>query len=981
MINQDLNSKIDELIAVPSEATPSAQLDQPEQSLPDESTFTGETEQVAGGIGALKGLLKGGGAVKKAIKRGAIVKEQIAKPVVTPTEQVKELSKATEMSGIATREQAKKAGVMQQKIEQEPTITPEQLQQKVDENIQVIEQSVPAQLKPPVQQFNLPLISDSTDFQSVVKSVTDLAGVKTENITFDDVVLSAKAAGMDEKFISDLTSGKLTVDPKNTYLALEAQKASGDHLSELLRKINDNPAAVTPEEELEAVQTIAFHSLIQRSVKGYQTNVAQSLAVMRIPRTGFIDLAEATGNLMDGTALRKFAAKYMDENLDAAGRSKLIDTMASSGYGDKLMSVWINGILSRPATHVKNALSNTLMLPVRMAEKTGAAAVGTTRRAFGVGTEEQYYFTELYSQLSATTQAIKDGAQLASKSFKQGYPATMTDATKISLTKARTEIFDYKADSPFALFFKGLNFATTLPGRSLMTADEFFKGVNYRYELEALATREGIKSFDEALVAGKTSDEASAAFDDAINTIYSNPPEELSALAQEATFQKPMDGLAKKLQDAVNMDNPLSYIAKTQIPFISTPVNIQLQFLERTPFALLSSKIRADIAKGGKEGDLALSKIGMGTGFGYLMTGYATDGKLTGAGPADKGQREAMMRQGWQPYSLVFDFKDIPEEQKQKLSDMNLQANYGSGDYEGKVFVSYQGMEPIGSFLAMASNYTEFTKYEDDNSKINTQAAALAYGFYDYMMSNAFLQGISNISSALGMSYRPNQDDAVSLVTTLESSLLTFAQKSVTPLSGMVSSVREKIDPYQREYRIDPSYEGMVPAGVQEGINRVVNTTPGLSESLPYKLNMWGEPIEYEYTWSPIRMKEGKQGEADKIIIETGTKVRMPTKQISHQVEEGLSVSVDLTVDEYNEMLTIANDPGGINLQQRIVDVYQEIKDLPLYRQQQYISNTVEQSFTKARQILYGNSQYSSDIQMRIQDRAEIIREVGQGAK
>lgn len=975
MINQDLNSKLDQLVAIPSESTPEPTFDQPEQS-----TFTGEEEQVAGGLGALKGLLKGG-AVKKAIKRAPIAKEQMKQPVPTEAEKVQEFSRASEISGVSTKSEAKKAGVIEQQIKQEPTITPEQLQQKVNENITVIENSVPAELKPTAQQFNLPLIDDSTDLQAVVKSVTDLAGVKTENITFDDVVLSAKAAGMDEKFISDLTSGKLTVDPKNTYLALEAQKSSANHLTELMRKINENPAGVTPQEELEAVQTIAFHSLIQRSVKGYQTNVAQSLAVMRIPREGFIDLAEATGNLMDGTALRKFASKYMDENLDAAGRAKLIDTMASNGYGDKLMSMWINGILSRPATHVKNALSNSLMIPVRMAEKAGAAAIGNTRRAFGVGTDEQYYMTEIYSELSSTWQAVKDGAKMASLSFKQGYPASMTDASKIALTKARTEIFDYKADSPLAMMFKGLNFVSTLPGRSLMTADEFFKGVNYRYELEGLATRQGIKAFDDALAAGKTSDEASSAFDNAVNSIYENPPEDLMSLAQAATFQKPMEGLAKKLQDAVNMDNPVSYIAKTQIPFISTPVNIQLQFLERTPLATLSRRIRDEIAAGGKEGDLALAKIGLGTGFGFLMTGYATDGKITGAGPADKGQRDAMIRQGWQPYSIALDFKDMPEEQKQKMKELNLQMQFGSGDYDGKVFVSYQGMEPIGSFLAMASNYTEYTKYEDDNSKINTQAAALAYSYYDYMMSNTFLQGISNISSALGMSYRPNQDDAVSLMTTLESSLLTFAQKAVTPLSGMVSSVREKVDPYQREYRVDASYDGIVPEGVREGINKIVNSTPGLSESLPLKLNLWGEPIEYEYAWSPIRMKEGKQGEADKIIIETGAKIRMPTKQISHQVEKDLSVSVDLTVDEYNEMLTIANNPGGINLQQRIIDVYEETKELPLYRQQKIISNTIEQSFTQARQILYANSPYSADIQMRIQDKAEIIREVGQGAK
>jgi hypothetical protein len=115
---------------------------------------------------------------------------------------------------------------------------------------------------------------------------------------------------MDDTFITKLTDGSLTVNPKNTYMALEAQKSSANHLQELLTRFRDNPTSITPADELEAMQTISFHSLIQRSVKGYQTNVAQSLAVMRIPREGFINLEEATSGLMTGSDLRKFADAF-----------------------------------------------------------------------------------------------------------------------------------------------------------------------------------------------------------------------------------------------------------------------------------------------------------------------------------------------------------------------------------------------------------------------------------------------------------------------------------------------------------------------------------------------------------------------------------------------------------------------------------------------------------------------------------------------
>jgi len=125
-------------------------------------------------------------------------------------------------------------------------------------------------------------------------------------------------------------------------------------------------------------------------------------------------------------------------------------------------------------------------------------------------------------------------------------------------------------------------------------------------------------------------------------------------------------------------------------------------------------------------------------------------------------------------------------------------------------------------------------------------------------------------------------------------------------------------------------------------------------------------------------MKAGKQNEADQVIIQSGSKVKMPTRNISHEVEKGLSVTVDLSPQEYNEMLQIANDPAGLNLQTRLVEFADEIKTLPLYRQQGMISSFIQESFSKARKILYANS---PEIQDRIQQRADIIRDVGQGAK
>tara|TARA_R110000787_G_scaffold284738_1_gene398810 strand:+ start:10739 stop:13705 length:2967 start_codon:yes stop_codon:yes gene_type:complete len=987
MIDKSIGSQINAMVEKADTTGLANDFDQSEQPVQADSVFTGESENVAG----LRSLaVKGAKALKpsksssKALSRKA--RETIGKTTPpTPAQEVQEAASAIEVSGVGTLEEGKKAARVQQKVNAEPTVTPEELTATIEKNVQKIEETKttaqaagkePVDLKPPKEQFNLPLISDSTDFQSTVKSIAEAAGIKTDNITFEQVIESAKQAGADESFINKLITGKLEVDPVNTYRAFEVQKSSADHLTDTLRKLNDNPSKVTPEMELEAIQTIAFHSALQRQIKGYQTNVAQSMAVMRIPRTGFIDLEEATGGLMNSSDLRKFAAAYMDDSLDAAARSKLIDAAATSGLKDKFMTVFINGILSRPSTHIKNIYSNAMMPAIRMVESAGAAAIGTARRGLGLGLDEQYYFTENVSKLTASVQAVKDGFKMASHAFKEGYSSNVTDTTKIEFTKARYEIFDYKADNPLASILKSVNYVATLPGRSLLVADEFFKGINYRFELEGLATRNGINAMNDGLKAGKSSDEASKLFDDAIDNTYNNPPKDLTTLSQEATFTKPMEeGLVKTLQTSLNADHPISFLAKLNIPFTSTPVNLQLQVLQRTPLAFLSKKIRAEIARGSKEGDLALAKVGLGTGFGMAMANYANDGKVTGGGPADKAQRDALLRQGWQPYSITLDFGDseIDEISKQGLNDIPGDKRYGTGDLSGKVYISYQGIEPIGAFLAMASNYTEYARYSDDEDGVKEMAAALSYGFYDYVMTNPFIEGISNIMSIIDGRHGSSQDKASDAIKQLGKIFVETGSKMVTPLSGMISSGREKLDPYRRDYKSDATEDSAV-NGMIEGMNSARNNTPGLSDELPLKLNIWGEPTKYQYTWLPMRVSEGTNNKADSLVIRTGTKLGMPSRTISFTVAKDLTGSTKLTAPEYNKMLEIANDPAGYNLQGEIAKLEDDIQSLPLYRQQSVIKSVSENVFEKVRkQMLVEYPQ----IMTRINEDADIIREKG----
>jgi hypothetical protein len=211
----------------------------------------------------------------------------------------------------------------------------------------------------------------------------------------------------------------------------------------------------------------------------------------------------------------------------------------------------------------------------------------------------------------------------------------------------------------------------------------------------------------------------------------------------------------------------------------------------------------------------------------------------------------------------------------------------------------------------------------------------------------------------------------------------TVAIKSIEPLSGLVTSTKEKIDPLRRDYQADPN----LPAGLKglmEAVNKWKSETPGLSEDLPPMLNIYGETVPHEYTWSPLRMKEGKMSETDQALIQLNANIAMPSRQITMQdPNTGLSGNTKLTSLEYNEVIRIANTK--LNLEDEVKAVVQMIKDddnkQPLIVYQNMISKTFSDVFEVSKKLLIDESIYGDDIKKRISDKAEKLKEFGKGAK
>ncbi len=958
----------------------------PEPSQPEIAPMEDEGVLVAGRIGEGLKLLK---KLRKAPEPPPPRVEPQLTPEAQQVQSQQDAAKAATSLGLGDQPTVKVVTKVEASKRARPKVTPESVAAAREVQIQERPARTPEADRPPLAQFNLNRMETTDEVKATVDAINDQLGIKVKTIKFEEVKDAAVKAGMDMTFISQLTSGKTIVNPENTYRALNAMTASAVKLDGFMQKIANGSA--TLEEKAQAAQWVHFHSVLQESVKGYQTNVAQSLSVMRIPRDGMVPMQTIVESLGTETDLVKFAQAYLDAGTPE-GKASLISKMATGTPWEKAFTVYVNSLLMGTGTLLKNFLSSAIYTPYRMAERSLAAGIGATRQVIGLGSADRYRIQEVGAMLAATRQATADGWQMAKHAFTKGYPQDWIDPDKIARSQQRLELFkrgDPRFWNPNGSLLDaglwGLNAAITLPGRTILTTDQFFKGMNYRYELVAEQTRAALSAADEARLAGASADEIRRVSEAAYQNVGMNPPEFLQEVAAASTFSQRVEGNLGETLSKLNPTDPMRFALRTQIPFISAPINVISAVVERTPLAFASRDIRAAIRMGGKEGDMALAKIGMSGGAMLALSQYGQD-FMTGSGPGDKAQREAMVRQGWQPYSFVFDVSDgVSEELKQKLANFPGTYRFGSGDYEGKIYISYQGLEPVGAMLAMASDYNDYVKYENDDSRINAVAGGAVFGFANYIMEHPMLTGVQNILSFFGSAYSSGSLKVIGMLDYMTQETMRVTQSVANPFQRPMRYVRQELDPMVREYKLNPNAPAGI-SGLMDGLNKFRADTPGLSDDLPPKLNIWSEPVEYEYAWSPLRTKEGKTRKADQGLIAMGSRVAMPSNTVSmRDPVTGITADTKMLPDEYNEMLRVANKELG--LEALVEEVLNEIKisnitdqyDLIFYQQQ--IDKVFERVFTGARQKVLMDSKFSPQIQLRISNKAQQLKEFGQGAR
>lgn len=727
------------------------------------------------------------------------------------------------------------------------------------EDIMIVDEGVPGAAVPRGTKagevyVNFARINAPEDVQTVLQTMADKFKPDVDKArrgvrTFEQIELDAAQVNAWEALQARRTGEPLSAE--QSVAARQLWAMSGDKLAQVAREASANPS----EANLFAFRKmLATHYAVQNEVLAARAETARALASWRIPAGGSAEQLRAITDAINNTGGEKLTREMADRvsRLVNAGEYEALDSFIQRSTwartSEAMQEAWIMGLLSGPKTHLVNMMSNTAVIFAQMYERGVAAQVN---QLVGVGPGVEV--GEATAQMFGIVQSMKDALRYSARAFRT--METGYGVGKIELPREgaiSSEAFNISSETFLGRAVDGLGNVIRLPGRALAAEDEFFKTIGYRMELNAQALRQATSEMNAGMFGP---DELKGRIQDIID----NPPENIRLAAVDAatyqTFTNTPGNLAKGLQEIVARYPGL----KVLLPFVRTPANILRYTFERTPLAPLMSQVRADIAAGGARSDLAYARMTTGSMLMLAAADLAMNGSITGGGPSDPKEKAALMRSGWQPYSVKIDDR----------------------------WYAYNRLDPPGSLFGMSADLVEVlinTDTEDPNYDAEEAAVAIAAAIGANVLNKTYLSGLADFFEAMGDPKRRAEG---------------FAQRFAGSLiPAGVAEVARQVDPYNRE--------------VYSMLDAMKRRTPGLSEDLPVRRDIWGRPLEFKSglgwaydVFSPIYSKKEDPEPIDSEMLRLEAPVSMPSKRV---VFDGVTVDLDRYPGVYSRYLELAGN-------------------------------------------------------------------------
>jgi len=466
----------------------------------------------------------------------------------------------------------------------------------------------------------------------------------------------------------------------------------------------------------------------------------------------------------------KLVREHVDPNDLEGSLARLLKT-AKKAQGKHFLDMpteyWMNSILSGPKTQMVNIMGNALtQVWTTLEAVAGGIASGNTDVVKAV--LASWSDGEMFKEAAKfSKQAFKEQDNLldpSNRAFEEGQRAAIT-GQRLQEGPLGNIVSDSAKDSidKYAQFIR-------LPSRLLLTSDEFFKQLAYRRAARLKAAMSGIeqgirdprdlaahitKTVDGIVTEGgrmmseeglvreagiiadkkglKGKDKADFIIkykDDNFNPDSSALMQYAAEEAQYLTFTKELQDktLGKVLQEATNK---LPYL-RLVIPFVRTPTNILKFAFERTPFVIALKEERQKlltefnspdpILRARARGKVVTAGVTMGA---LVDVAFNNREFITGGGPSNEREKEALMATGWRPYSIKI----------------------------GDTYFSYQRLDPLATPLGVVADIVETGVREEQDfneSWAEHKANALMLALTRNATNKSYLAGIQMWADALG---------------------------------------------------------------------------------------------------------------------------------------------------------------------------------------------------------------------------------------
>lgn len=610
--------------------------------------------------------------------------------------------------------------------------------------------------------------------------------------------------------------------------------------------------------KLEAMEHIKMFQELQAITYGVRAESGRLLNIYRkkfgssrFDLTKYKTAQEKARVQWDLQALKDASEKDIDAALKAFKKaSKLKDKMKQSRKIGRLRT--LRGILEyvqldllwSPATHVKNILSQTVMVGWKTMHRSIGGAiqfglsggqmkhlgdVGMWYAGMGRGLVDAFHspvkgivegskvlYKELMPEMFVPDKLLKNNkvsfdALLANPEIGIFYRTMVTGQPLMEAlvkegipSSAESSLRQFIEKVP--VFGKPMSYIFRSPFNVLAGVDDVFKSVGYNAEAYSRMYREGMelglgkpemKKWMSSIENEKelTSKFLAGADDDEMRKLIQrigtdrmplNVIEESRHTMRDFTFQHPTEGFARDVEGALN-NNPIGlFVRITAMPFYRIMVNMLKWMKNNTAAGVFGKQFQHEWSQGGVVMWESLSRVTTGTSILAASTYLAGLGFVTG---------------------------EVPKEMRQAHDGANIPPN---SVWSGSKWISLQGLEPISTIVQIGANlrtaYNRAEAYQNgaEEVKLSEVIGGAAMAFADPLFNQTFMQGMKDLVTIITDSDRLNMSQ--------------WTQKQMQkffPSSTMFNFIQKNIgeDEYVRTY--GKNWEGL--KSVMEVVDRHVD--------------------------------------------------------------------------------------------------------------------------------------------------------------